>query len=72
MKIKGFSENKVEKVKEAAKKLSVSHQSLHLVPRASLILCSHLHAASSLLPSLPKYARVASEYLLAASNLMRH
>ena len=68
--IKGLSEAKVEKIKEAAKKLSVSHWN-ELAPLISKFdLNSQLPVASSLLLSLPRFVSAASESLLAANSLM--
>jgi hypothetical protein len=69
LKIKGFSDVKVEKIKEAAKKLSVGHP-LNTVGPSLLTSISQPQQASSLLLNLVKFASVASGSLLAASNSM--
>ena len=71
LKIKGFSDIKVEKIKEAAKKLSVSYHMSSHIDFTSLTLRSRQAAASSLLLSLDKFARDASGFLPGASSSMR-
>jgi hypothetical protein len=71
LKIKGFSDVKVDKIKEAAKKLSVRH-SLIAVISSSLTTNSQLPPASSLLLNSAKFASVASGSLLEASSSMLH
>ena len=67
LRIKGLSDTKVEKIKEAAKKLSVSL--LILMMPTNLTMSSQAQQASSLLLSFARYASDASEYPQAASNL---
>lgn len=69
LKIKGFSEIKVEKIKEAAKKLNVSSH-LIMADALLLIISSLLPVALSLLLSLDRFVRSASESQLVASSLI--
>jgi hypothetical protein len=67
LKIKGFSEIKVEKLKDAAKKLAVGCHCSFV--QCLLTIISLLPVVLSLLPSLANFAKSVSESRLVASSL---